>query len=119
MQERGDVMKTLQRRNILSIAGKIMLAFGLSVMIGSVSVVPAFGDDQHRDMREHDNGRYEHRNAEHDRYEHRNAGYDRDAHGRPVYRPYGYAPPPVIYTPTPPAGISIFFPPIVIPIPRP
>lgn len=110
-------MKTLSTRNVISIVGKIMLGLVLVTMLGSINLVPAFGDEDHRDnrdMRSHDEKNR--RKHGHGRYEHRDAGYDRDAHGRRVYKPYGYAPPPVIYAPTPPPGISIFFPPIVIPI---
>jgi hypothetical protein len=96
--------------------GKIMMGLVLAAMLGSINLVPAFGDDEHRDMRKHDEK--DMRKHDHGRYERREAGHDRDAHGRRVYRPYGYAPPPVIYTPIPPPGISIFFPPIVIPIHR-
>ena len=80
--------------------GKIMMGLVLAAMIGSIDVAPAIGKNDKRD-----NGRYEHRGR----------GYDRDRYqGRHDYRPYGYAPPPVIYAPPPPPGIGIFFPPIFI-----
>ena len=105
-------MKTSNTWNFRSIVGKIMLGFVLAAMIGSINVLPVFSKDDHKDagkqagksMGKHDNGRYERRGAE----------YDRDAHGRRDYRPYGYAPPPVIYAPTPAPGIGFFFPPIFI-----
>jgi hypothetical protein len=83
----------------------------LAAMIGSIGAAPALGINDKK-MGKHDKGRYQHRGR----------GYD---HDRPVYRPYGhyghrerayYPPPPVVYAPPPPPGISIFIPPIVIPI---
>ena len=105
-------MKTSSTWNFRTKVGKIMMGLVLAAMIGSINVLPVFSKDDHKDagkqagksMGKHDNGRYERRGAE----------YDRDAHGRRDYRPYGYAPPPVIYAPPPQPGISIFFPPIVI-----
>ena len=104
-------MKASSRWNFRSIVGKIMMGLVLAAMIGSIDVGPAFGKDDHKRMGKHDKGRYEQRGR----------GYDRDRYvqGRRVYRPYDYreqvyAPPPVIYAPLPPVGISIFFPPIFI-----
>jgi len=92
-------MKTSNTWSFRSIVGKIMMGLVLAAMIGSIDVVPALGKDDHKSMGKHDNGRYEHRGR----------GYDRHD-----YRPYGYAPPPVIYAPPSPPGIGIFFPPVFI-----
>lgn len=99
-------MKTLRKWKFRSIVGKIMMGFVLAAMIGSIGVVPALGKDKH------DKGRYEKRGHAY-------------GHNKQVYRPYDYyghrqrvyyPPPPVVYAPPPPPGISIFFPPIFIPI---
>ena len=83
-----------------------MMGLVLAAMIGSIDVTPALGKDKR--------GKH---------YEQRGRGYDRGHYvyerGRRVYRPYGYrervyVPPPVIYAPPEPPGISIFFPPIFI-----
>lgn len=109
-------MKTSSKWNFRSIVGKIMMGLVLAAMIGSIDVVTALGKDDHKRMGKHDNGRYE---------GNRGRGNDRGHYvyerGRRVYRPYGYrervyAPPPVLYAPPQPPGISIFFPPIVIPL---
>jgi hypothetical protein len=88
-----------------------MMGLVLAAMIGSIDVVPALGKDDHKSLGKHDNGRYEHRGRGYDR--------NRNVQGKRVHRPYGYrgrvyAPPPVIYAPPSPPGISIFFPPIFI-----
>ena len=70
----------------------------LAAMVGSVNVLPAFGEDNRR----HDNGRYEHRGYGHDR--------DRRDYRNYGYREGYYSPPPVIYAPSTEPGISIFFP---------
>ncbi len=103
-------MKTSRVWNCVSINGKIMVAFALAAMIGSINVAPASGDDDHDRKGKHDNGRYEKKGRGHDRdrYEHRRRVYRSD-----VYVESGYAPPPVIYAPPPPPGISVFFPPII------
>jgi hypothetical protein len=96
-----------------------MIGLVLVAMIGSINVVPSYGDDYGR------GDRYEHRGRGHDRdrYEHRGRGHDRGSYyyvrGRRVYRPYVYAEPvyvepPVYYEPPPPPGISIFLPGITI-----
>jgi hypothetical protein len=113
MQEWGDFMKTSSSWTDMSIVVKIMMGLVLVALLsGGINAVPAFGKDDRRDMGRHDNK--DMRKHDNRRYEHRGAGYDRDVHGRRDYRPYGYAPPPVIYAPTPPSGIGIFFPPIII-----
>ena len=94
------------------IMDKIMMGLVLAAMKGNIDVVPALGKDDHEPMGKHDNGRYEHRG--HNRYDR-----DRYMQGRRVYRSYGYrervyTPPRVIYAPSPPPGIGIFFPPVFI-----
>jgi hypothetical protein len=120
-------MKTPTTWKFRSIAGKVMLGLVAAVMAGSINVAPSFADDDHnRGGRGHDNGRYEKKGNGHDRdrYYYRNGRrYDRDRYyyrnGRryyrqPVYRERVYvAPPPVVYAPPEPPGISIFFPPII------
>jgi hypothetical protein len=91
-----------------SLAGRIMTGVVFAAMIGSISVLPALGDDDHGRRGRHDNGRYEHRERGHERG-------GRYVHGRRVYQSHGYregyySPPPVIYVPPPEPGISIFFP---------
>jgi hypothetical protein len=102
-------MKTSSGWNFRSMAGKIMMGLVLAAMVGSIDVVPALGKDNNQ-------------RRDNDRYEQRGRGHDRGRHAplnRRVYRPYGYrepvyVPPRVIYSPPPPPGISIFFPPIFI-----
>ena len=97
-------MKTSRTWNLRSIVGKMMMGLVLAAMIGSIGAAPALGKDDHKRWRKHDNRRYE-------------RGYDRD---RRYYGTYGhrervyYPPPPVVYAPSPPPGIGIFFPPILI-----
>ena len=82
-----------------------MMGLVLAAMIGSIDVVPALGEDDHKRMEKHDNGRSEHRGRGNER--------DRTVHSRRDYQPYGYGP-PVVYVPPPEPGISIFLPPIII-----
>ena len=120
IREWSDVMKTSSTWKFRSIVGKMMMGLVIAVMIGgSIDVVPALGKNDKKA------GRYDNR-----RYQQRGHVYDRGHHvqGRP-YGYYGqrarvyyppprvyYPPPPVIYEPPPPPGISIFLPPIFIPI---
>ena len=99
-------MKSSRTWNFRSIVGKIMMGFVLAAMVGSIDVAPGLAKDDHKSVERHDNGRSGHSGR----------GYDRDryVHDRGGYRPYGYAPPPVIYAPAPQPGISVFFPPIII-----
>ena len=107
-------MKTPGTWNLRSIMGKVMLGFVVAVMTGSINVAPSFGDDGHnRGGRGHDRDRYEKRGHGHDRdrYYYKNG---RRYYRQPVYRERVYvAPPPVVYAPPEPPGISIFFPPII------
>lgn len=110
-----------------TIVGKFMIGLVFAALIFSVDAVPALARDGYPggyDNRHYDHGRP---GYDRDRYDHGRPGYDRYRydhrrpmyeHGRPVYRPYGYRGrgygPPVVYTPPPPPGIGIFFPPIII-----
>jgi len=102
-------MKTSSTGKFRPLVGKIMMGLALAAMIGSIDVAPALGKND-----KHDNRRYEQRRRGHDR------GHYVYERGRRVYRPYYlapvYVPPPVIYAPPPAPGISIWFPPIVIPL---
>jgi len=101
-------MKTSSTWNFSSIVGKIIMGLVLAAMIVSIGAAPALGKNDKK-MGKHDKGRYQHRGR----------GYD---HDHRYYGHYGYRdgvyypPPPVVYAPPPPPGISIFIPPIVIPI---
>jgi len=106
-------MKTTSSWNLRSIAGKILMGLVLAAMIGSLEAIPALGKDDHKQMGKHDNRRYEPSERVYHR-DNRGREYYRDRHGKRYYRPV-YAPPPVVYAPPPPPGISIFFPPILIP----
>ena len=110
-------MRTSNTWIFRSTGGTFILGLVLAVMIGSIAVAPVFSKDEHRDEGKH----YDRDMGKHDsdRYEHRRADYDRDKYGRRDYRPYGYAPPPSSYAPTPLPGIGIFFPPVVVPVPVP
>ena len=106
-------MKVLQIWNFRPLVGRVMLGLVLAAMIGSVNAAPAHSDDQ-RGIERHDNGRSEHRGRGYDRGRYYNK-HDRRYYRQPVYRERVYvAPPPVVYAPPEPAGISFFFPPIII-----
>jgi hypothetical protein len=104
-------MKTSSTWNFRSIMGKIMLGLVVAAMIGSADVAPSYGKDNHSRGGRQGGGRNEHRGGGHDR--------GRNEHGGREYRSYGYregvyVPPPVIYAPSPPVGIGIFFPSVII-----
>ena len=95
---------------------KIVMALAFTSVIGGVSTgpAPAFADDKGRHLGQR------HWQQEHDRYyERERHEYQRENRGeyRPfvyapppvVYAPYIYAPPPVVYAPYPSPGISLFF----------
>lgn len=110
-------MKTSNASKFKPLVGKIMMGLLLAAMIGSIDVAPALGKDDHGRGGGHDKGRYEQRGRGPDR------GHYVYERGRRVYRPYYYGysepvyvPPPVIYAPPPAPGISIWLPPIVIPL---
>jgi hypothetical protein len=114
IREWSDIMKRSGRWNYKVLVAKAMLGLVLTIMAGSIAVVPSFADDDRR-IERHDKGRYEQRGR----------GYDRD---RRVYRSYGYRerdgyydrrervypPPAVVFAPPPLPGIGIFFPPLFI-----
>jgi hypothetical protein len=99
-----------------STAGKILMAISFAAMIGGVSLGTALADDNDRrwqqNRREQDR-REEVRREEYRRQQEvdrRNHGGWRDNRGGwHAYQP-AYVPPPVVYTPSPSPGISIFFP---------
>lgn len=84
-----------------------------AAMIGSINVVPSFGDNDHGRREGHDNGRYENRGRGHDR-----GRNDHDRRWRRDryygYRERVYVPPPVYFAPPSPPGIDIFLPRIII-----
>jgi hypothetical protein len=105
-------MKVSRLLNFRPVVGKVLLGLVLSALIGSVSAIPAQSEDRNRDGR-HDNGRYEKRGQGYDRGGYYNKNGQR-YYRKPVYRERVYvAPPPVIYAPPEPPGISFFFPPII------
>ena len=87
------------------------MGLALTALIGITDVTPALAKND-----KHDNRRYEERGRGHDR------GHYVYERGRRVYRPYYgymepvYVPPSVFYAPPQAPGISIWLPPIVIPI---
>jgi hypothetical protein len=93
-------MKTSSTWNFRSIVGKMIMGLVLAAVIGTIDVAPALGKDDHKRWRKHDNRRH--------------------VQGRPYGYNYGYRervyypPPPVVYAPPRPPGISIFFPPLFI-----
>ncbi len=103
-------MKTSDTWKFRPLVGKIMLGLVLAAMVGSMEVIPAFGKGDR-----HDNRRYERKGHGRDR------GHYVYERGRRVYRPYVYmepvyVAPPVVYAPPPAPGISIWLPPIIIPL---
>lgn len=113
-------MKASRIWNFSPLVGKVMLGLVLAVMTSSINVAPSFGDDGRGSGDRYERGG---RGHDGDRYERGGRGHDRDRyyyrHGRryyrqPVYRERVYvAPPPVVYAPPEPPGISFFFPPII------
>ena len=101
-------MRISKRRtkNVSSTVVKMVMALAFTSVIGGISTGPAFADDNGRHLGQR------HWQQEHDRY------YERERHEyrpenrreyRPEYRPYVYAPPPVVYAPYPSPGIGLFF----------
>lgn len=113
-------MKTSCTWNARPKVGKIMMWLAVAAMIGSTDVATVYARDDGNSRGGHDNGRYEHNDR----------GHGRDRHGKHYSQPYGYRervyypsygyrervyyPPPVIYAPPPPPGISIFLPPFYL-----
>src|SRR5690349_12385930 len=112
-------MHTLNTRakHVSSTVGKIVMVLTFASVIGALSTVPALGQDHGRRQGQQERGRYEReRQDERGWYERGRHGRERyDRRGRRVYRPYAYSaplytPPPVVYPPYQPPGISLFFP---------
>ena len=99
-----------------STAGKILMALSLASMIGGISAGAAVADDnrhqpqqnrREQDRREEARREQYRRQQEVDRRDH--GGWRDDRGAWHAYQP-AYVPPPVVYTPSPSPGISIFFP---------
>jgi hypothetical protein len=95
-----------------STAGKILMALSFASMIGGLSVGTTLADDRdgrqaQQNRREQDRREQDRRQQEVDRRDH--GGWRDDRGGWHAYQPV-YVPPPVVYTPSPSPGISIFFP---------
>jgi hypothetical protein len=86
--------------HLRSTAAKILVAVALVSAIGGLSARPAFGQDRGWRQEQQDRGRHQ-----------RDRRDERGRHAyRPVYEAPVYAPPPVVYAPTPSVGINLFFP---------
>lgn len=111
IQEWSDYMKTPSTWNFRPIAGKVMMGLVLAVMAGSIGVVQSFGEDGHDRGNRYERGRNEQRGRGYARGHYKQVRrYDR----QPVYQERVYvAPPPVVYAPPEPVGLSIFLPPII------
>jgi hypothetical protein len=99
-------MRTLKTQGKYSdsIAGKIVVALALALLIG-VSAGPAFAQDRYGPPERGGHRGYDER-ARRDHRRHRPVRVY-----QPPPPPVVYAPPPVIYAPPPPSpGISIIFP---------
>ena len=102
-------MILLNRWNLKSIAGKVLLGFALTAMIGSIYVTPSYADNRHRGKK-YDNRQYEHRGNGYGHGRWRDRGgyrYYNDGYRERIYVSPFYAPPPQ-------PGIHVFFPPIYI-----
>ncbi len=96
---------------ISSLVDKIVMVLAVIALLGgSISVVPAFGEDHKDYHHEHGHGhdRGWHGGEHHDRDRDR---YWREEYAPEQYYPPVYAPEPVIVAPPPPSpGINIIFP---------
>lgn len=110
-----------------STVGKIAMAFAFASVISGISLVPAFGQDYERRQGQR---RPEQQRPEQQRPAPQERGWQarerqdarrwhrrewRDARRWREYQPYGYSaplyvPPPLVYAPPRPPGISLFFP---------
>jgi len=94
-----------------SSVGKLIMTLVFTMVIGGLSIVPAFGQAYGRHPEYTERREYGHERHE----EHREAWRERHAERHwHAYRPYGYAaphytPPPVVYAPSPSPGINLFF----------
>jgi hypothetical protein len=104
VQEWSNFMKTLSTWNFKPMVSKMTVGLVLATLFGGLSVAPAFARDGDRGW--HDRGRREYRGRG---YDHRRHYYQPN-----YYRERVYAPPPVIYAPSPPPGIGIFLPPVYL-----
>jgi hypothetical protein len=88
----------MRARKFSSTISKIVMALVFALMIGGISMTPAFGDDHGRGGG--------HRG--HERHEHGGRGYQSGGY----YPAPVYAPPPVVYVPDPyqSPGISLVVP---------
>ncbi len=81
------------------------MALALAAVISATSMKPVLGEEYEKREGREERGEHERRD-EHGRRDVRRRHDERD---RREYEPI-YAPPPVVYTPAPSPGISIFFP---------
>ena len=99
---------TKQSSNFRPIIGKIVMAFALVSVMGSLSMTPAFSkDNESRAKDAQDRGRNDNRNRN-DRRDQR--AYRPAYQGSYRYSQPVYAPSPVYYPPQQSPGISLFFP---------
>ncbi len=96
-----------------STAGKTLVALAFASMIGGLSMGTALGDDNGRRPAQENRGGHERDRRDNgggrDDRGWRDDGGWRDDRGWHAYQPV-YAPPPVVYDPSPSFGISLFFP---------
>ena len=111
------------RKNHLRLFSFAAWTFGLAVVLGSLSGVPAFAEDWHGDGdhrggygRYYDRGE-EHRHGEREWWEHERREREEWEHEHRYYAPpvIGYPPPQAFYAPPPvvlgaPAGLNIILP---------
>ena len=93
-------------KHVSSTVGTIVMALTFAAVIGTISLVPALGQENNRRQG------YQERGGQQHRWQQRQWQGER---GRRAYRPYGYSapiyvPPPVVYPPYQSPGISLFFP---------
>ena len=101
-------MRTSRTATIKYTAGRILIGLFLAVTFSGIDVTVALGRDDRGRMEQRDEYRYRERERAHERGRER---YERRHYDR---REREYAPPPAVFVPPQPPGISIFFPPIII-----
>jgi len=104
-------------KHVSSTVGTIVMALVFAVVIGTISLVSALGQENNRRQGYQEGNRqqrqgYQERGGQQHRWQQRQWQGER---GRRAYRPYGYSapiyvPPPVVYPPYQSPGISLFFP---------